>query len=76
MPTPIAFVPYVLALLGPSLGFALAARILATLALLALPWTWLAWLRASGRSPWLVVAALPWLLGPAYLQGELPLLVA
>ncbi len=76
VPTPIAVVPYFLALLGPSLGFALAARILATLALLALPWTWLAWLRASGRSPWLVVAALPWLLGPAYLQGELPLLVA
>ena len=76
VPTPNSLVPYWLALLGPKLGFALATRLLATLALLGLPWAWLAWLRASGRSPWLAMAALPWLLGPAYLQGDLPLLVA
>ncbi len=74
--TPNSLVPYCLALAAPKLGLVAAARLLATLALLALPWTWLAWLRASGRSPWLAVAALPWLLGPAYLQGDLPLLVA
>ncbi len=76
VPTPVSLVPYVLALAGPKFGFVLVARILATLALFALPWAWIAWLRASGRSPWLVVAALPWLMGPAYLQGDLPLLVA
>ncbi len=76
VPTPVTLVPYALALLGPKIGFAMAARLVATLALFALPWAWIGWLRASGRSPWLVVAALPWLMGPAYLQGDLPLLVA
>lgn len=74
--TPISLVPYGLALLGPKIGFVLAERVLGSLAILALPWAWLAWLRASGRSPWLVLAALPWLMGPAYLQGDLPQLVA
>jgi hypothetical protein len=76
VPTPNSLVPYTLALLGSHLGYVLATRLLATLALLGLPWAWLAWLRASGRSPWLAIAALPWLLGPAYLQGDLPLLLA
>ena len=76
VPTPISLVPYILAIGGAKIGFTLTARLLATLALLGLPWAWLAYLRASGRSPWLVIAALPWLMGPAYLQGELSLLVA
>ncbi len=76
VPTPNSLVPFIVAFLGPKIGFTLAARILATVGLIALPMAWLTWLRASGRSPWLVVGALPWLMGPPYLQGDLPLIVA
>ena len=58
--TPMSLVPQVVAYFSPVSGVDNALRALVSVGLCLLPLTSLAYLRATGRSLWLVVAVLPW----------------
>ena len=76
VPTPESAVAYVLAWLGPTLGFDHAMRALTSLALVATVATWWLWLRSTGRASVLLLAALPWLISQPLLHGDVPILVS
>lgn len=76
VPTPMSTVPYLIAWFGPYVGFDEAMRALASLALAGTVAAWAVWLRATGRSALLLVAALPWLISQPYLRGDVAVLVA